>query len=372
MIVGIDATSLIARHPRGEGRSLLRLYTEIGRLRPTWRFVFFGMSSERDDKAALGHLDNCEVVTFDVPGFRWNTWENVALPFHCWRHRVDILHSASSGAPVWSPVPVLMTVHDLVPMMFDDGLTEDSRRLFAKRLGTGCRVARRIICVSENTRRDLIRFFPDFSHKVAVVPWGIDPVGQELPRHTCDSRSAPLILGLGGGGATRKNVPRMIEAFRLVLREVPDAQLHVLGVTSPKQRADLHAVIRQCGVDGRVTLRDFVTDEELDLCYRQAACVLYCSLYEGFGLPPLEAMARGTPVVASDRSSIPEVVGEAGLLVDPTSPEEIANAVLRVLQDEGLRSKLAIAALARSRKFNWQETAERTITEMESVLAGPK
>ncbi len=365
MRIAVDASSLLTRHPRGEGKSLLRLYEEIARIRPGWSFVFFGtQETEASASAIRERIPRCQIRTFELPGFRWNSWENLGLPIAAWRAGADLLHCASSGSPLWSPLPVVMTVHDVIPLIMDDGMDARTVRLFRTRLQAGMRLARRVIAVSENTRRDLIRVMGANPDKIEVAHWGADAVSE-----TYQERPATgTVLGFGGGGAVRKNTPALVRMFAKVAAGDPAARLVILGATDTKQKATLKELIGQLRLEGRVSLLGYVPDEELDRLYREAACLVYISLYEGFGLPPLEVMVHGMPVVASNRSSIPEVVGDAGILVDPEDTDAIANAVLHLLHDQAFRRQLSEKAWQRAREFSWRTTAEKTVSILEASL----
>lgn len=365
MRIAVDASSLLTRHPRGEGKSLLRLYEEIARIRPGWSFVFFGtQETEASASAIRERIPRCQIRTFELPGFRWNSWENLGLPIAAWRAGADLLHCASSGSPLWSPLPVVMTVHDVIPLIMDDGMDARTVRLFRTRLQAGMRLARRVIAVSDNTRRDLIRVMGADPDKIEVAHWGADAVSE-----TYQERPATgTVLGFGGGGAVRKNTPALVRMFAKVAAGDPAARLVILGATDTKQKATLKELIGQLRLEGRVSLLGYVPDEELDRLYREAACLVYISLYEGFGLPPLEVMVHGMPVVASNRSSIPEVVGDAGILVDPEDTDAIANAVLHLLHDQAFRRQLSEKAWQRAREFSWRTTAEKTVSILEASL----
>jgi glycosyltransferase involved in cell wall biosynthesis len=365
MRIAVDASSLLTRHPRGEGKSLLRLYEEIARIRPEWSFIFFGSrETEHSTSAIRDRIPRCEIHTFELPGFRWNLWENLGLPIAAWRAGANLLHCSSSGSPVWSPLPVVMTVHDVIPLIMDDGMDAKAVRRFRTRLQAGMRLARRVIAVSENTRRDLIRVTGADPGKIEVAHWGADSVSETYNERPITA----TVLGFGGGGAIRKNTPALVRMFAKVAAGEPAAKLVILGVTDVKQRAELQDLIGQLRLEERVSLLGYVPDEELSRLYREAACLAYISLYEGFGLPPLEVMGHGMPVVASNRSSIPEVVGDAGILVDPESPDEIADAILSLLRDPARHRQLSKSAWERAREFTWRKTAVQTARVFEDAL----
>jgi glycosyltransferase involved in cell wall biosynthesis len=363
--IAVDASSLLTDRPRGEGRSLLRLYEEIAKLRPRWRIVLFGTRAAGSASEIRARIPNCSIRTLEVPGYRWNLWENVGLPMLAWLSGADLLHCASSGTPFWSPVPVVMTVHDVIPLIMDDGGDSHTVQRFKTRLFAGVRLAKRVIAVSDNTRLDLAKTTNVDPAAIEVVHWGAD----QLPvcGHTV-SRSSKIVLGFGGGGATRKNLPAVLQMFAMVVRKVPDARLIIVGATNKVECAQLEKRLFDLAIQDRVELRGYVPDSELATLYAEASCLVYLSLYEGFGLPPLEAMVHGIPVVASNRSSIPEVVADAGLLVDPENAREAADAVLRLLENASLRQRLSNAAVERATLFSWRRAAEETVAIFEEVL----
>jgi glycosyltransferase involved in cell wall biosynthesis len=228
----------------------------------------------------------------------------------------------------------------------------------------GIRGATKIIAVSDNTRHDLSRIMGLDPAEVEVVYWGGDLAA---PPMSGDSLPLDMVLGFGGGSA-RKNTPALIHIFSSVAARHKTAQLVILGVSDAAQRGQLQNLVDKLSLRDRVTLMGYVSDSELDMFYRKAACVAYVSLYEGFGLPVLEAMARGIPVVASNRSSIPEVVGDAGVLVDPNDIDECANAILSLLTNYDRYRMLRQKAFDRAKQFSWRSTAENTIRVFEDAL----
>lgn len=364
MRIAVDASSLLTRHPRGEGRSLLRLYEEIARIRPDWSFVFFGTQAASSAEEIQDRVPHCEIRTFEIPGFRWNLWENLGLPIAAWRSGADLLHCASSGAPIWSSLPIVMTVHDIIPMIMDDGMDSNGVKRFRARLSAGLRQSKSVIAVSEHTRLDLARVMDADPDNIKVVHWGADSNSASFAGRPASG----IVLGLGGGGAVRKNTPALVRMFSKVSAGDTKARLVILGVTDATQRNQLQELIGQLELEGRVSLMGYVSDAELETFYKEAACLVYVSLYEGFGLPPLEVMVHGMPVVASNRSSIPEVVGNAGILVDPENIDEIADAVLSLLHDEALHRQLSEKSWQRARQFSWRSTAEKTVSIFETAL----
>lgn len=377
MKIGVDARSLLGDRPRGEGKALLRLYTEIALLQPNWKFVFFGVSPGAGAQLLTDRIPHAQTVYFDPPGFRWNSWENFALPLQCLRQHVSLLHAFSSGGPKWCPVPMVLTVHDVIPLLFDDGWTAASVERFRLRLGNGLAQARSIVAVSENTQADILKKFPLVrADRMHVIPWGAPDL---LPACNLDGLVVrqPVrkslgelrrVLVFGGGGAKRKNTAGTLDMFVHVAAACASAVLTFVGVTDAVERARIDEQAQFLGIADRIELRGFLSQAQLDELLASADCLAYLSLYEGFGLPPLEAMALGIPVVASNTSSLPEVVGDAGLLVDPTDALAAARAVLSILNDADLRDRLVLKSLARAKQFNWRTTAHETALILKNAI----
>jgi glycosyltransferase involved in cell wall biosynthesis len=234
------------------------------------------------------------------------------------------------------------------------------------------RRSRRVIALSQSTKNDLGRLFGIPEEKIEVVPCGVDPRFQPLRGNLISQfrqrRGLPerMILFVGTI-EQRKNVSLLLEAYAQIKKDIPHALVlagargwGADGVMARAERLGLADVI----------FAGYVEQEELPLWYNAADLLAYPSLYEGFGLPPLEAMASGTPVVTSNTSSLPEVVGDAGILVDPRNGDEIASAILKVLHDKGLQEEMRKRGLERAKRFTWQGAAEKTVRVYEEVMRG--
>lgn len=355
MKIAVDARSLLNGRPRGEGRSLLRLYQELAAVRPDWRFRFFG---EGCGRVALPGITQAHVENFQVPGYRFNLWENVALPCKAWCAGADLLHCSSSSAPRWTRTPIVLTVHDVIPLLFNDGWTEAAVSRFRAQLDYGLRTARVVIAVSDHTKRDILSLFDVDEGRIHVVHWGID-----IPPGTETDGSVRARLGIGdryvmafGGGARRKNTAGVIAGFAAAT--LPDVQLVLAGLGNAALRERVVSLGNRYGVSQRLRLLDYLEDSEINALLDEAECLLYPSLYEGFGLPVLEAMSRGVPVIASNTTSIPEVAGDAAVLVDPLSSAAISAALVHVCGNPGERARLAQRGRERAARFSWRATGE--------------
>jgi glycosyltransferase involved in cell wall biosynthesis len=352
MRVAVDARSLLCAEPRGEGKSLLTLYQHMTDCAPEVSVVFFG-----DEQAALygGPLPlRTEVCLLPSRGMRLDLWQNMRLPFAA--RSFDVLHCTSSSAPLWTPVPAVMTVHDIIPLLGIDGHAIEAQTRFARGLARGMRYARSIIAVSGHTRSDLVHRFPGSEGRVHVVHWG-------SPRSCCPSPPAtdPPYLLVFGGPSPRKNTAYTLERFAKAASRVADVQLEVVGVSDASYRDHLLVLAEQLGVADRVRVRGFVDEPWLAAALARSTALLYLSRYEGFGLPLLEAVALGTPVIASNSSSIPEVLGDPAGCFDLDDPVAIESAIARVATDPEERERRLHAQTRALARFDWNDAATRTL-----------
>jgi glycosyltransferase involved in cell wall biosynthesis len=364
MKIGVDARSLLQREVRGEGRTLQRLYRELSRQQPSWQVTMYG---ERDPTAEIANEFRCRSMS--IPGSRFNSWEQLAFPLAAALATEDLLHCASSSAPTLVPCPFVLTVHDIIPIVFDDGQTDAQRLRFETSLGRALRRAAGIISVSHHTKADLVRHFNVPERRITVIHWGTDIKGEAHASQVPLGRPADQSTVLAyGGSAPRKNTSRLMQAFGLCARHNRRARLVVVGVSAAETRLALAAAAEDIGIGDRVNLLGFVSDDELNATLAEASVVFYPSLYEGFGMPLVEAMGAGVPIVASDRTSIPEVVGDAGMLIDPTDVHAMADALSAVLDNPSLRAELSERSRARARQFSWATCAESTSNVFTAAL----
>jgi glycosyltransferase involved in cell wall biosynthesis len=321
--------------------------------------------------------ENFELLHYDaLPGtFR----THLHLPLKLSEHRVDLLHMPWFYAPAVLTCPLVITVHDLTDLLYPPpgpAVVQAGRRFFARRALVN---ASRILAVSQAAAKELVRVFRLPESKMEVIHNALDerfvqePYPQEeeeriLARHAV---TGPFVL-YAGNIRPHKNLARLIEAFAVVkgeLREHPDLaglKLLVIGDELAKH-ADLRRAVLRARVREDVRFLGFVPHNVLRVFYARARAFLFPSLYEGFGLPPLEAMAHGTPVVTSNVSSLPEVCGDAAVLVNPENVFEIARGIEQALTDESLRADLIRRGRARVGHFSWARAATQIRAAYASV-----
>ena len=296
-------------------------------------------------------------------------WHRLRLPLpaEVFSGAVDLFHSPDFVLPSLRSARGLITVHDLaflrVPECADPGL----RAYLSQAVPRSLARADHILADSQNTKRDLIELLDVPAGRISVVPAGVEPrfrpIEDEAERQQVRQRyelDKPFILSLGTL-EPRKNYARLIEAYARLRRQMPHAPDLIIVGGKGWLYEEIFAAARKWG-HGGVRFLGFVPDEDLPALYSLAALFVFPSLYEGFGIPPLEAMACGTPVVCSDRPSLPETANDAALMVDAEDVERLAAAMRRVLEDEALRARLVEKGFAQAQRFTWEKAAQRLLT----------
>ena len=304
-------------------------------------------------------------------------WTHLDLPARLWKRGFDLLHSPAFIAPLKASCPVVITMHDITYLLYPSHFANWWIRYMKSVVPVTVRSAAAIICGSEHSKRDLMDAYALPPGKVHVVPYGVDH--QRFHPAAALDRSWALQSGIRQGYVLhvgelshRKNIPTLLQAVAH-LRSAGkwgDRQLVLAGAEAPGMIGadEIHATIRQLELSDIVVLAGRVADEYLPGLYAEASLLVMPSLYEGFGFPVLESMASGTPVVASNVSSLPEVAGDAAILVSPHEAEGLSNAMADVLSNPSTAAELRAKGLGRAQQFNWQRTAAETIQVYRSVV----
>ncbi len=299
--------------------------------------------------------------------------ERWAMGVEVARLGLDLLHSTDFIPPAFGYRRSVITVHDLNFLYYPQFLTAESHRYYNQQIEWAVRYADHILADSHATKSDLISLLNVPPEKITVVHLAADPAfhpltGAQAMRAAAQWDLEPGYLLFVGTLEPRKNLPGLLQAYRLLLdAEVTTAPLVLVGdkgwlYDGVFERVEL------LYLSERVRFLHDVPDADLPGLYNAASVLTTPSFYEGFGLPALEAMACGTPVVVADRASLPEVVGEAGLLVNPDDPDDIARALARVLMDEPLQAQMRELGLAQAARFTWERAAQATLAVYQEVV----
>jgi glycosyltransferase involved in cell wall biosynthesis len=286
--------------------------------------------------------------------------------------KVDIIHSPESSTPFTKlSNKKIITVHDIIPFYFPETFTKVTEYRYKLLLQRAINSSDRIITVSENTKNDLINKFKIPEDKIRVIPLAANENFRKLDENETSKIKSkyninfPFILYVGTL-EPRKNIPNLLNAYYKLKKQGINHKLVIAGGKGWKYK-EIFETIEKLNLQNEVIFTGYVPDEDLPGFYNAADLFVYPSLYEGFGLPPLEAMQCGTPVITSNTSSLPEVVGAAGITVNPYDVDELANKMYEVLTNEDLRKEMSKKGLERAKLFSWKKCAEEHLKVYEEV-----
>lgn len=388
MKIGIN--TLFFRHPAsGSGQYLIHLLNALARIDTHHEYILVGPdplteSVQRQLQAPFAR--HVQAVTGPLgrhPSLEKMTWEQWTGPRAARRLGVDVLHVPHFAPPlVTGSLPTVVTIHDVIPLRLPLYRASAKARVYSSVVAHAAHHATLVITISEHARQDIIEALHIPETRIRVIYQGVDedlaPVQDAQTLAEVRARyglQGRYVFYLGGLDA-RKNVPQLVRAFARLYHRLGDPTLQLLISGNPeKQRGSLFPDPRPVGADlgmnGQIIYR-FVEDADKAALYSGASVFVFPSLYEGFGLDPLEAMACGTPVVCSNRTSLPEVVGDAALTIDPQDLPAMVDAMESVLSNKELSADLQARGLARAQLFTWHRTACQTLAVYEEAVARRK
>jgi glycosyltransferase involved in cell wall biosynthesis len=339
------------------------------------RHTFVLLCRERDVDAIRALSPRFEPLVEHAANY--SVREQFTLPRALARARIDLFHAPHYVVSPFVRCPFLVTIHDCIHLRFPQYLPNRAAYVYAKAMMTmSARRARRILTVSNASKDDILHYLKVPADKVEVIYNGLDvrlvapPTDEDVARVRDRFMLNSRFVLYTGNIKPHKNVDRLIEAYALLRRQgFEDVQLLIIGEEISRY-PNLRRLVHRHQLHRQVRFFGFVPDETLAVLYRLASVFVFPSLYEGFGLPPLEAMAAGAPVITSNVSSLPEVVDEAAVLIDPTDAGSIAAAMARVLGDADLRAELIRRGHERVKAFSWRRSVARVRQVYEELCAG--
>jgi glycosyltransferase involved in cell wall biosynthesis len=368
MRVAIDTRKI---HDFGIGTYIRNLLRQLARIDRDTEYILLCREADLGIAAQLG--PNFRSVREPSPNYSLR--EQIHVPWILRRERPDVYHAPHYVLPPAVRCRSVVTIHDCIHLMFPQYLPNKAAYAYARAsMWAAARRSDRILTVSEASKRDILSLFNVKPEKIVVVYNAIDEHFSTTPseehvarireRYQLDHKFVLYV----GNIKPHKNLVRLIEAFSELRRTHDDLKLLIIGDEISKLPALRRAVHRH-KLHKHVRFLGYLKDDTLTVLYRLASVFVFPSLYEGFGLPPLEAMASGTPVVTSNVSSLPEVTGDAAVLVDPYDVDSIGNGIRRILDDPRLAEELRIKGLKRAREFSWERSVEKTQRVYREVAA---
>jgi glycosyltransferase involved in cell wall biosynthesis len=377
--IGIDARPALNQRT-GVGNYVFNLVRTLSKIGTDEEFNLFSNSFKNEFQIdEFKELQNCTI--------RHSRYPNVLINLLWGRFGGNLMKTLTKDANLLhftghipknpGDLPSVATVHDLFNIKFPESVAPEfrvSQQKFARSL----KKVKKIIAVSEYTKTDLINFLDTPEEKISVIPHGIDT--KSFPPSTGASEiNAKIKNRFGGSGEyilcvgtlePRKNYLKTLEAFKIILKRFPDLKLVIAG--GKGWQSDLiHQKTSDLQLDSSVLFPDYVRYSDLPTLYKGAAAFLFPSIYEGFGLPVLEALSFNVPIAVSNVASLPEIAGEAALKFDPNIPEDIAKQIIRLLEDSDLKENLKRLGNERIKQFTWEETARKTLEVYHSLGASP-
>ncbi|MCQ9205354.1 MAG: glycosyltransferase family 4 protein [Omnitrophica bacterium] len=370
MKIGIDARIILYQR-RGGAHYIYKLLESLFAIEQDNKYRILFSYFRGADKSVIDHFKRSNVKTkaLRVPNRILTTcWEKFSFPsIELLLGKLDVFHIPYCHHFIPTSTELIVTIHDLIPLRFPqhfskrslDGYTRMHRKVLKK--------AKLIITDSQNSKNDIVELMGIDEKKIKVIMLGVDErfkqtgdkekVSRYLSKYNINSKYILFV----GGPSENKNVSGLLKGYK-IFRE-NSSQNHKLVLVGKKSwgYSKIIEEAKDLGLERDIIVTGYVSDEDLVYIYNGADLLVHPSLYEGFGFPPLEAMACGVPVVASDVSSIPEVVGDAAILIDPYNTEDLAQVIIKVIDDSSLRQELTKKGLQRAKDFSWERCARETL-----------
>lgn len=375
MRIGIEAQRIFRKKRHGMDIVALETIRQLQQMDTENDYFIFVRPGE--DSSILQESPKFHIVP--LKALSYADWEQIALPLAAKKYKLDVLHCTSNTAPFFCPVPLVVTIHDVIymeKMNLRKGSWYQKLGFLYRRWNVPfiAKKAKAIITVSDYERTTIVNRLGLAKERVQTIYNGvsehfhsaIDP--QAVEQFRKEQQLPEQFIFFIGNTDPKKNVNNTVKGYALALQQDPLLpQLVMLDYSPESLNATLHS-LNENELIPHIHLMDYVPNTQLPYLYRSSLVFLYTSLRESFGIPMLEAMRCGTPVITSNTSAMPEIAGDAAVLCDPNKPESIANAILKLSQDEGLRNRNREIGLQRAADFSWKSTAENVLHVLKTSI----
>lgn len=354
--IGIDAR-LYGPLGKGLGRYTQEITDNITKLDTQNEYVVFLCKENFDEFRCDGV--RVKKVLADV---RWYSLaEQIIMPYLIWKNKIDLMHFPHFNVPLFCPSKFVVTIHDLILTKFPSTRATTLGPLMYKMknfgykliISSAIRGAQKVIAVSEFTKKDIVDYFKADPKKIIVTYEGVADFDRNGKGDVSIDGSFLLYVG---NAYPHKNLEGLVEVFNKINKECPDLKLVLVG-----KEDYFYKRIKESMQNKNIIFMGYVPDNDLKELYKRAIAYIFPSLYEGFGLPPLEAMAFGCPVVSSDKASMPEILGDAALFFNPADKEDFAEKLKIILDDEDLRKELVGKGYEQIKKYSWSDCVKKTL-----------
>jgi glycosyltransferase involved in cell wall biosynthesis len=300
-------------------------------------------------------------------------WDQIDVPNLARKNHVDILHQPCFSAPIiHSNMKVVVTIHDLIAILYGQDIPFFSRQFFGRWMPFSYKFADRIIAISNHTKKDIIKFLHVPEEKIKVIylaaadTFRKKNTKEEIEKIKAKYQTGDKYILHTGTLNPRKNLEFLIKVFHEVIKELPNYNLVIAGKKGWYYEG-LFELVSKLNLDKKVIFAGYIPDEDAPILYQGSSLFVFPSLYEGFGLPPLEAMSSGVPVVSSNTSSLPEVIGDGGILLSPQDKSAWIKAIKKILKDDNFRKKMSQKAIDQAQSFSWEKCAKETLAVYEGL-----
>ena len=382
LIISFEVSPLVNDVKTGIGYCESGQVTEISKAHSGTDRIKFEFFSLRNHDRKLARIepylmDNCEINMSRFSGFVYKAVSTfIPLPYSWFFGKgSDITHFFNYIVPPFVHGKKVVTIHDMVYKAFPETMNSKTRILLNLAMNKSMKRADAVVTDSEFSRSEIIKYFPQYRDKVEVVPCGVDcdmfkPVQDRsiIEKVKANHNIKGKYFLYLGTLEPRKNLTRLVKAYEILSRRKEDCPLLVLAGGKGWLYDEIFEEVNKSGLGDKVIFTQYIPGEEICPLMNGAEAFVFPSLYEGFGMPPLEAMACGTPVIVSGSASLPEVVGDCGLIVDAYSEESIADAMGKIADNEELRKQLSEKGIIRAREFSWKKSAEKLYTIYERLV----
>ena len=382
LIISFEVSPLVNNVKTGIGYCESGQVTEISKAHSGTDRIKFEFFSLRNHDRKLARIepylmDNCEINMSRFSGFIYKAVSTfIPLPYSWFFGKgSDITHFFNYIVPPFVHGKKVVTIHDMVYKAFPETMNSKTRILLNLAMNKSMKRADAVVTDSEFSRSEIIKYFPQYRDKVEVVPCGVDcdmfkPIQDRsiIEKVKANHNIKGKYFLYLGTLEPRKNLTRLVKAYEILSRRKEDCPLLVLAGGKGWLYDEIFEEVNKSGLGDKVIFTQYIPGEEICPLMNGAEAFVFPSLYEGFGMPPLEAMACGTPVIVSGSASLPEVVGDCGLIVDAYSEESLADAMGKIADNEELRKQLSEKGIIRAREFSWKKSAEKLYTIYERLV----